>query len=88
MCIKLQNLISFNLNPFLLRISIPLFLNEIVFIVEFLFNSYSKSFFSANKQIIATVRAGNVIGGGDYSLDRLIPDIIKSFTKNKKIMFL
>jgi len=53
--------------------------------VEFLFNSYSKSFFSANKQIIATVRAGNVIGGGDYSLDRLIPDIIKSFTKNKKI---
>jgi len=35
--------------------------------------------------MIATVRAGNVIGGGDYSLDRLIPDILKSSNKNKKI---
>ena len=53
--------------------------------VEFLFNSYYKSFFSKNKKMIATVRAGNVIGGGDYSLDRLIPDIFKSSIKNKKI---
>ena len=53
--------------------------------VEFLFNSYYKSFFSNNKKMIATVRAGNVIGGGDYSLDRLIPDIFKSSKKNKKI---
>jgi len=53
--------------------------------VEFLFNSYYKSFFSKNKQMIATVRAGNVIGGGDYSLDRLIPDVFKSSTKNKKM---
>ena len=35
--------------------------------------------------MIATVRAGNVIGGGDYSLDRLIPDVFKSSTKNKKM---
>ena len=34
---------------------------------------------------MATVRAGNVIGGGDYSLDRLIPDIYKSLKKNKKV---
>ena len=54
--------------------------------VEFLFNSYQKSFFSKSKKMIATVRAGNVIGGGDYSLDRLIPDIFKSKTKNKKIL--
>ena len=53
--------------------------------VEYLFNSYFKSFFSSKKQMIATVRAGNVIGGGDYSLDRLIPDIFKSHKKNKKI---
>ena len=53
--------------------------------VEFLFSSYYKSFFSKNKQMIATVRAGNVIGGGDYSLDRLIPDVYKSAAKNKKI---
>ena len=54
--------------------------------VEFLFNSYQKSFFSKSKKMIATVRAGNVIGGGDYSLDRLIPDIFKSKNKNKKIL--
>ena len=53
--------------------------------VEFLYNSYQKSFFSKSDKMIATVRAGNVIGGGDYSLDRLIPDIYKSSLKNKKI---
>ena len=35
--------------------------------------------------MLATVRAGNVIGGGDYSEDRLIPDIYRSIKKNKKI---
>lgn len=54
--------------------------------VEFLFNSYLKSFFTSTKQMIATVRAGNVIGGGDYSLDRLVPDIYKSIKLKKKIV--
>ena len=54
--------------------------------VEFLFNSYFKSFFKAGRQMIATVRAGNVIGGGDYSLDRLVPDIYKLMKKEKKII--
>ena len=54
--------------------------------VEFLYNSYQKSFFSKSDKMIATVRAGNVIGGGDYSLDRLIPDIYKSSLKNKQIL--
>ncbi len=53
--------------------------------VEFLFNSYLKSFFTSKKQMVATVRAGNVIGGGDYSLDRLVPDIYKSIKNKKKI---
>ena len=53
--------------------------------VEFLFNSYLKSFIEKGKQKVATVRAGNVIGGGDYSLDRLIPDIYKSIKKRKTI---
>ena len=35
--------------------------------------------------MIATVRAGNVIGGGDYSVDRLIPDIFKNVLKKKNI---
>ena len=54
--------------------------------VEVLFSSYYKSFFSKSKKMVATVRAGNVIGGGDYSLDRLIPDIYRSSNKNKKIL--
>ena len=54
--------------------------------VEFLFSSYLKSFFKSGKQMIATVRAGNVIGGGDYSLDRLVPDIYKSMKDKKKII--
>ena len=36
--------------------------------------------------MLATVRAGNVIGGGDYSKDRLIPDIYRFFKKKKKIL--
>ena len=54
---------------------------------EYLFLSYMNSFFSKNsKQRLATVRAGNVIGGGDYSEDRLIPDIYASARKSKKII--
>jgi len=54
---------------------------------EYLFSSYISSFFKKNfNQRIATVRAGNVIGGGDYSEDRLIPDIYVSAKKTKKII--
>tara|TARA_B100000686_G_C16715505_1_gene931743 strand:+ start:566 stop:1666 length:1101 start_codon:yes stop_codon:yes gene_type:complete len=54
---------------------------------EYLFLSYISSFFKGNsKQKLATVRAGNVIGGGDYSEDRLIPDILAFAKKNKKII--
>jgi CDP-glucose 4,6-dehydratase len=54
---------------------------------EYLFSSYIKSFFKSNKfQRLATVRAGNVIGGGDYSEDRLIPDILNSAKNNNKIL--
>ncbi len=56
--------------------------------VEHLFSSYHDSFFKrSSKQRLATVRAGNVIGGGDYSEDRLIPDIYR-FAKNKKKIIL
>ena len=54
---------------------------------EFLFSSYISSFFQNNtKQKLATVRAGNVIGGGDYSKDRLIPDILFFAKKENKII--
>ncbi len=52
--------------------------------------AYRSSFFNRKNYknhgvSIATVRAGNVIGGGDWSENRLIPDIIKSFTNNTKV---
>lgn len=51
---------------------------------EFAVDSYRKSFFtSSNTTLVATVRAGNVIGGGDWSKDRLIPDIIRSVEKKE-----
>ncbi len=57
---------------------------------EIITNAYSKSFFSpenfkSHRKSIATVRAGNVIGGGDYSEDRLVPDIIKALRESKTI---
>ncbi len=48
---------------------------------ELVVSAYRQSFFqiSGSSNNLATVRAGNVIGGGDWSEDRLIPDAIKSF---------
>lgn len=48
---------------------------------EIAINSWRKSY----KMKIASVRAGNVIGGGDWSLDRIVPDCIKSLEKNNTI---
>lgn len=48
-------------------------------------NSYQSSFFSSLNNInIASVRAGNVIGGGDWAVDRLIPDLIRSFISHQQ----
>ena len=52
---------------------------------EILIKSYVNSFFLKQKKIrIATARAGNVIGGGDWSNNRIIPDCVRSWSKNKK----
>ena len=54
---------------------------------ELIFNAYSKSFFNfQNKFGFATARAGNVIGGGDWSNNRIIPDSIKSIINKKKLI--
>ncbi len=52
---------------------------------EFVIQSYINSYFSKKKNniFISIARAGNVIGGGDWSSDRLIPDCMKSYSKNK-----
>jgi len=53
--------------------------------VELISKSYFQRYKKLNKKII-TLRAGNVIGGGDWKKDRLIPDIFKSIFSNKKLI--
>jgi CDP-glucose 4,6-dehydratase len=58
---------------------------------ELLIDSYRNSFFNINdynKHLkgIAVARAGNVVGGGDWSKDRLIPDIVRSLMANKQVV--
>ena len=45
---------------------------------ELVTHSYKRSFFSDNHTAISTARAGNVIGGGDFARDRLIPDCVRA----------
>jgi CDP-glucose 4,6-dehydratase len=53
---------------------------------ELVTSAYRRSFLNELKIGIASVRAGNVIGGGDWAADRLIPDILKSFEKNQVVV--
>ncbi|MDF2566859.1 MAG: CDP-glucose 4,6-dehydratase [Oscillospiraceae bacterium] len=54
---------------------------------EIVTQSYIQSLFSPDSgKYVATARAGNVIGGGDWSEDRLIPDIIRSLEADKAIV--
>ncbi len=52
---------------------------------EIITNSYMKSFFKDTSVKIATARAGNVVGGGDMSKDRLVPDYFRALIRNEKI---
>lgn len=55
---------------------------------EIIVDSYIKSFFNKTKlkYRVSTARAGNVIGGGDFSKNRLVPDIIKAINNKKKLI--
>ncbi len=53
---------------------------------EIIFNAYLKSFYSNKKIGLASVRAGNVIGGGDWSENRIIPDCARSIILKKKMI--
>lgn len=54
--------------------------------VELIVDSYRKSFFSCGGPLIASCRAGNVIGGGDWSEDRLIPDAARAVQVNRPLI--
>ena len=52
---------------------------------EILSSSYRRSFLQNEGYALATVRAGNVIGGGDWALDRLVPDCVRAIEMNQTI---
>ena len=53
---------------------------------ELVTHSYRKSFFSDGKTAVSTGRSGNVIGGGDFGRDRIIPDCVRAAAKGESIV--
>lgn len=53
---------------------------------ELVTSCYRNSFFQKTGIAVSTVRAGNVIGGGDFSADRIIPDCVRAVTRGKDII--
>lgn len=53
---------------------------------ELVTHSYQKSFFEDGRCAVSTSRAGNVIGGGDFAQDRIIPDCVRSAAKSQDIV--
>lgn len=53
---------------------------------ELAIRSHVKSYFPETSKVrIASARAGNVIGGGDWSADRIVPDCVKAWTQNQEV---
>ncbi len=54
---------------------------------ELIFASYFKSYYKNEKKLnIASARAGNVIGGGDFKKNRIVPDVVKSLNNRSRII--
>lgn len=53
---------------------------------ELVTHSYKNSFFADGKVAISTARAGNVIGGGDFANDRIVPDCVRAMKDNRDII--
>jgi len=53
---------------------------------ELVTHSYINSFFADRKLAVSTARAGNVIGGGDFASDRIIPDCVRAIENKKDII--
>jgi CDP-glucose 4,6-dehydratase len=52
---------------------------------ELVTEAYRRSFFADSQVAVASARAGNVIGGGDWAADRLVPDTIKAFEAGRAV---
>ena len=53
---------------------------------ELVTHSYKKSFFQDGRCSISTARAGNVIGGGDFANDRIIPDCVRAIERGEEVV--
>ena len=53
---------------------------------ELVTHSYARSFFSGGDTAVSTARAGNVIGGGDFASDRIIPDCVRAAIEKRSII--
>lgn len=53
---------------------------------ELVTSAYRRSFFQKEGKLLASGRAGNVIGGGDWALDRIVPDAIRAVLENKELV--
>ena len=53
---------------------------------ELVTHSYKSSFFADGRTAVSTARAGNVIGGGDFAADRIIPDCVRAAIKGEEII--
>jgi len=53
---------------------------------ELVTHSYKSSFFDNMDVAVSTARAGNVIGGGDFAIDRIIPDCVRAIEKGQEII--
>jgi CDP-glucose 4,6-dehydratase len=52
---------------------------------ELVTDCYKKAFFAQRKVAVSTVRAGNVIGGGDFSENRIVPDCYRAFQSGERL---
>jgi CDP-glucose 4,6-dehydratase len=53
---------------------------------ELVTHSYTNSFYQSMEVAVSTARAGNVIGGGDFAQDRIIPDCVRAAARNREIV--
>ncbi|MBF0185794.1 MAG: CDP-glucose 4,6-dehydratase [Magnetococcales bacterium] len=53
---------------------------------ELVTSAYRRSFFASAGVALASVRAGNVIGGGDWATDRLLPDLLRAFSRGEAVV--
>jgi len=53
---------------------------------EIAINSYSRSFFKETSIKVASTRAGNVIGGGDWAENRIIPDCVRAWSERREVI--